>query len=172
MQSSDFERVSANINFDQDINSRLKAGVNISLGYNARNGVVSAASENANGRSGVITSAVLFSPVQGLTRFNDAEYDEDGRLVSLRSGDITNPNLLVNGNTNESNEIQSFGNVYVSYNIWDNLTFKSAVRANFYTSKGQAYFSERFGWGQTANGRAFTRANQGGGLTFEQSLVL
>ena len=170
VQSSDFERVSANLNFDQDINSKLKAGINLSLGFNARNGVVSAASENANGRSGVITSAVLFSPVQGITRFNDAEYDEDGRLVSLRSGDITNPNLLVNGNTNESNEIQSFGNVYVQYEILNGLRLKSAVRANFYTSKGQAYYSERFGWGQTANGRAFTRANQGGGLTFEQSL--
>ena len=170
VQSSDFERVSANLNFDQDINSRLKAGINLSLGFNTRNGVVSAATENANGRSGVITSSVLFSPVQGLTRFNDAEYDENGRLISLRSGDVTNPNLLVNGNSNESNEIQSFGNVYLSYGILKHLTFKSAVRANFYSSKGQAYYSERFGWGQTANGRAFTRANQGGGLTFEQSL--
>lgn len=170
VKSSDFERVSANLNFDQDINSRLKAGVNINLGFNSRNGVVSAASENANGRSGVITSAVLFSPVQGLTRYNDAEYDENGRVVSLRSGDVTNPNLLVNGNSNQNNELQSFGNVYMSYEILDNLRFKSSARGNFYANKGKAYFSERFGWGQTANGRAFTRNSQGGGLTFEQAL--
>ncbi len=170
IQSSDFERVSANLNFDQDINDRLKAGVNISLGANTRNGVVSAASENANGRNGIITSAILFSPVQGLTRFNDAEYDENGRLVSLRSGDINNPNLSLNGNTNQTREIQSFGNVFVSYRLARSLTFKSAIRANFYSSKGQAYYSERFGWGQTANGRAFTRANNSGGLTYEQSL--
>ena len=171
VQSSDFERVSANLNFDQNINSRLTAGVNVNLGLNSRNGVVSAASENANGRSGVITSAILFSPVQGLTRFNDAEYDENGRLISLRSGDVTNPNLLINGNSNESNEIQSFGNVFVSYKLLDFLTIKSAIRANYYSNKGQAYYSERFGWGQTANGRAFTRSNQGGGVTFEQSLI-
>jgi len=170
VQTSDFERVSANLNFDQDISDRLKAGVNVSLGANSRNGVVTAATENANGRNGIITSAILFSPVQGLTRYSDAEYDENGRLLSLRSGDINNPNLSVNGNTNQSNEIQSFGNAFVSYRLLDNLTFKSSVRANFYSSKGQAYYSERFGWGKTANGRAFTRANQGGGLTFEQTL--
>lgn len=170
VQTSDFERVSANLNFDQDVSDRLKAGVNVSLGANSRNGVVTAATENANGRNGIITSAILFSPVQGLTRYSDAEYDENGRLLSLRSGDINNPNLSVNGNSNQSNEIQSFGNAFVSYRLLDNLTFKSSVRANFYSSKGQAYYSERFGWGQTANGRAFTRANQGGGLTFEQTL--
>jgi len=170
VETSAFERLTLNMNVDQKIGERVNAGISLNIGNNRRAGVVSAASENANGRNGVITSAILFSPVQGLTRYNDAEYDENGRLVTLRSGDITNPFLLINGNTNDTREIQAFGNAFASYRITDDIKFKSSVRGNLYSSKGKSYFSERFGWGRTANGRAFSRSNLSEGITFEQQL--
>ncbi len=170
IKSSDFERYSSNIRLDQKISDRFKGGINLNFGYTKANGVVSAANENANGRSGIVTNSVLFSPVQGITKYDNAEYDEDGRIVSLRSGDITNPNKNLSENTSLGRSFNSFGNVYLQYEIADGLTFKTSLRGNVYSSKGKAYFSEKFGWGQSANGRAFINNSQGSGITSEQNL--
>lgn len=170
IKTSNFERFSGSLRLDQNIGNKIKAGANLNAGYNSTGGVVSAASENANGRSGIVTNAVLFGPVQGLTRYNDAEYDEDGRLISLRGGDISNPTLILNNDINTGTAYNIFGNVYAQYDILDNLTFKSSIRLSSFGGKNKRYFSEKFGWGQTTNGRAYIGNFQGNGLTTEQNL--
>lgn len=170
VKSSDFERYSGNLRLDQNVTLKLKSGVSITAGFNKRNGIVSASSSSSNGRSGVLTSAILFAPVQGDTQFAGAEYDEDGMLISLRDDDISNPSLMLNGNTNTSTEFQSFGSVYLSYELLEGLTLKSTISANVWASRGKAYFSEEFGWGKTAGGRAFYRTSQGTGIINENSL--
>ncbi|ADV49751.1 TonB-dependent receptor [Cellulophaga algicola DSM 14237] len=170
VKTSNFERYSGNLNINQNISDKLKAGMNINLGITKNSGIVSAASENGNGRNGIITSAVLFSPVQGIRAYEGAEYDENGRLISVRDGDITNPLAMLEYNTNNRNSFQSFGSVFLQYNITDDLTFKTSVRGNISASKGNAYFSEKISWGRTANGRAFLSTNMGTGLITEQNL--
>jgi len=170
IKSTKFDRLTGNLRLDQNVTEKLKAGVNVNVGFTTTGGVVSAASENANGRSGIVTNSVLFSPAQGLTRYGDAEYDEDGRILSLRSGDISNPNRILQDNINRGKSVQSFGNVYLQYEIANGFTFKSSLRANIFQSKGQAYYSEKFGWGRSTNGRAFTNNSQGTGFTSEQNL--
>jgi len=171
IKTTDFERYNTSLRLNQKLSSRLKAGINMNVGYTQSSGVVTAASSNANGQSGIVTNAVLFSPVQGLSRYNDAEYDEDGRILSLRSGDVVNPNRLLQDNKNRSLRFNSFGNVYVEYQIAKGLTFRSSIRGNFGANKGQAYMSEKFGWGQSAGGRAFTNLSNNLGLTIEQVLT-
>jgi len=170
IKSSKFERYNGNLRIDQNINDWLKAGINVNFGYTKTGGVVTAATENANGRSGLLTNAILFSPVQGLTRYTDAEYDENGRLVSLRDGDVTNPLFQLEGNTNKRNQFQSFGGAYIQFNITKDLTFRSEINGRLSAAKGQGYFSERFGWGKTANGRAFVSNNLGTGMITVQNL--
>ncbi|WNH11966.1 SusC/RagA family TonB-linked outer membrane protein [Thalassobellus suaedae] len=170
IKTSSFERYNGNLRLDQNIGERIKVGVNANMGFNNTGGVVSAASENANGRSGIITNAVLFSPVQGLTRYGDAEYDDDGRLISLRSGDISNPNVILESDINSGTQHNIYGNVYVQYKIANGLTFKSSLRLNTFGGKNKRYFSEKYGWGRSANGRAFVGTFQGQGITSEQNL--
>lgn len=170
IKTTDFERYNASLRLNQNISKKLRAGVNLNMGFTQSTGVVTSASSNANGQSGIITNSVLFSPVQGLTRYDDAEYDEDGRILSLRSGDVINPNRLLEGNTNRSLRFNSFGNVYLEYQIADGLKFTSSLRGNFGSSKGQAYFSEKFGYGQSVGGRAFTNNSTNVGITTEQNL--
>jgi len=170
IKTSDYERYNLNLRLDQNVTDRLKAGMNINLGITERGGVVSASNENANGRAGIVTNSILFSPVQGLTRYDDAEYDSNGRLISLRGGDIVNPNRTLEGNINRGNGINSFGSVYLEYKISDGLKFKSSIRGNVFNNKGEAYFSGEFGWGQFTNGRAFVNFAQGSGLITEQNL--
>lgn len=170
IKTSDYERYNLNLRLDQNITDKLKAGMNLNFGFTKRNGVVSAAGENANGRAGIVTSSILFSPVQGLTRLPGAQYDEDGRLVTLRDGDVTNPSRTLEGNINKGKGINSFGSVYLEYKLSDALKFKSSIRGHTYNNKGQAYFSGDFGWGSFTNGRAFTNFSQGSGIITEQNL--
>ncbi|GEC72511.1 TonB-linked outer membrane protein, SusC/RagA family [Flavobacterium flevense] len=170
IKTSDFERYNGNLSLDQTINDKLKTGMNIGLGYNKTGGVVSSATENANGRSGIVTNAVLFAPVQGLKRFSDAEYDEDGRLVSLRGGDISNPNYILENDINNGTAYNVYGNIYLEYKILRGLSFKSSLRMNTFGGKNKRYFSEKYGWGKSANGRAFLGTFQGQGITTEQNL--
>jgi len=170
IRTSDYERYNLNLRLDLNVTDKIKAGMNLNMGYQKRNGVVSAANENANGRAGIVTNSILFSPAQGLTRFNDAEYDDEGRLLSLRGGDIVNPNRTLEGNINKGRGVNAFGSVYLEYKISDALKFKSSVRGNVFNNKGQAFFSGDFGWGQFTNGRAYTSVAQGTGLITEQNL--
>ncbi|RKR14555.1 TonB-linked SusC/RagA family outer membrane protein [Maribacter vaceletii] len=168
--NTNFERYNASLRLDQNISDKIKAGVNVNLGIVNNNGIVSAATSNANGRNGIITNTLLFSPVQGITQYEDAEYDENGLILSLRDGDIVNPIRRLQDDKNESVRFNTFGNVYVQYQIADGLTFKSSIRGNFNTTKGKAYFTEKFGWGKIVGGRAFINTSQGSGITTEQNL--
>lgn len=170
VKTSDFERYNGNLNINQNISDKLKAGMNLNLGINKNSGIVNAANENGNGRNGIITSAILFTPVQGINRYDDAEYDENGRIISVRDGDITNPLATLEFNSNNRTAFQSFGSVYIQYTLADGLTFKSSVRGNISSTKGTAYFSEKISWGRTANGRAFVNNNMGTGIITEQNL--
>lgn len=169
--NSDYERFSGNIRVDQNISNKLKSGISMNSSYTNNNGIVSAATENANGRSGVITSALLFSPAQSAMRYTDAEYDENGRMISIRNGDITRPDLILAKNSNNATALSTFGNVYVSYRLTNELTFQSSLRGSAYFSKGKAYYSEEIGWGKSGNGRAFVNFNNSMSLTAEQSLT-
>lgn len=171
IKTSDFERYNGSLRLNQNLSDRFSAGMNINVGYTQSSGVVTAASSNANGRSGIVTNAILFSPVQGINNEDDAEYDEDGRIISLRGGDVVNPNRVLEGNTNRTIRFTSFGNVFLQYKIAGGLTFKTSIRGNFGANKSQAYFSEDFGFGQSVGGRAFTNNNNNTGITMEQNLT-
>lgn len=168
--NTNFERYNASLRLDQNISEKLKAGVNVNLGIVYNNGIVSAATSNANGRNGIITNTLLFSPVQGIVQYDDADYDEEGRILSLRDGDIVNPIRRLQEDKNESVRFNTFGNVYLQYQIAKGLTFKTSLRGNFNSSKGKAYFTEKFGWGKVVGGRAFINTSQGSGITTEQNL--
>lgn len=170
IKNSDFERYNLNLNVNQNITDKLKSGINVNLGITKRNGIVTAAGENANGRSALITNALAFAPVQGLTQDDSAQYDEDGRLVSVRGGDIINPTRQLEGDTNRGNGVQTFAGAFLEYQIFENLKFKSSLGGFANRNKGQAYFSEQYGWGASAGGRAFTNLNQSEGITVTHNL--
>jgi TonB-dependent starch-binding outer membrane protein SusC len=170
VKTSNSQKYNLNLNIDQNVGKRFKTGAMINMGFIKSSGIVSASAEDANGRSGVISNTLSFSPVQGLTRFPDAEYDAEGNLVSFRNGDFANPNRILKDNINRGKIFQTFGNMYLEYKISDHLKFKSTVGANLFLNKGEAYFTEQFGWSRTFGGVAFTRTGMAIGLRTEQNL--
>ncbi|WP_298484959.1 TonB-dependent receptor [uncultured Maribacter sp.] len=171
VKNTDFERYNINLNVTQNLGKKVKAGVTSNISISNRSGIVSAAGSDSNGQSGIVTSALLFSPVQGLTRYDDAEYDENGLLLTLRSGDITNPVRRLEGDTNTGNTLGYTGSAYLSYEIAKNLTFRTSISGNYNKTKNKSYFNENFGWGKSANGRAFVGQSEFAGLTTTQNFT-
>lgn len=171
IKTSDYERYSGNLNVRQNINEKLQAGVNINLGITKSSGVVSAANAGLAGRSGLLTNATLFRPVLGRRQpGDDAEFDEDGNIVSLRNGEFVNPVLRLESDSNERKAFRSFGSVFLQYNITDNLSFKSSLRGSVGSNKTEQYFSEDVGYGKLTNGRAIVNNVVTSGLIMEQNL--
>jgi TonB-dependent starch-binding outer membrane protein SusC len=170
VKTSESQKYNLNLNVEQNVGARFKTGAMINMGFTKSSGIVSASTEDANGRSGVISNALAFSPVQGLTRFADAEYDAEGNLVSFRNGDFANPNRILNENINRGKIFQTFGNMHLEYKISEHFKFKSTVGANLFLNKGESYFTEQFGWSKTFGGVAFTRTGMSIGLRTEQNL--
>ncbi|WP_298487881.1 TonB-dependent receptor [uncultured Maribacter sp.] len=163
VENSSFERFSTNLRVDQNVTSKLKAGLSINTGFTKNSGVVSASSSNGGGQNGLLTGALLYAPVQG--PYNEefvegAEFDERGRIISLRNGDIVNPKITLFGDTNIRNEFQAFAQSYLSYKLMEGLTAKATLGGSIWSSRGKAYYSEKYGWGASAGGRAFYQHSQ------------
>ncbi|MEM6321260.1 MAG: TonB-dependent receptor, partial [Bacteroidota bacterium] len=160
INTSFFERYSGNLKINQKITDKLSGGININIGFSQRGGVISASTESRNGRNGLLTNVSLFSPVQGLRRRGEAEYDENGILLSDRDGDIVNPEKLVNETLNTNNEFNSFGGAFLSFEPIEGLALRTSFSGNLYAYRGKAWYPGDFGWGQATNGRAIIGSNQ------------
>jgi TonB-linked SusC/RagA family outer membrane protein len=164
VENSNFERLSASLRVDQTVSSKIKAGISINAGFTKNSGVVSASSSDGGGQSGLLTSALLYAPVQGPYNaefVEGAEFDERGRVISLRNGDVINPKVTLFGDTNIRREFQTFAQAYLSYKIANGLTAKTTIGGSIWSSRGKAYYSEKYGWGASAGGRAFYQHSQG-----------
>ncbi|TGV01850.1 SusC/RagA family TonB-linked outer membrane protein [Flavivirga rizhaonensis] len=164
VENSDFERFSTNLRVDQTISDKLKAGISINAGFTKNSGVVSASSSDGGGQNGLLTGALLYAPVQGPYNaefVEGAQFDDRGRVVSLRNGDVVNPTITLFGDSNLRRDFQTFAQTYLSYKVMDGLTAKATIGGSIYSSRGKAYYSEQYGWGLSAGGRAFYQHNQG-----------
>ena len=168
LEGSFYKRYSSNIRLDADLANRLKGGVNVNIGLARRGGPVTA--NGTNNRSGVLTNLLLFSPVQGRVRYDDAEYDEDGILISARGGDIFNPERQIETTHNFGDVVNGFANTYLAYGITDKLELKTTFGGNIYYSNNEAVYPNNFGWSRAQGGLAFTGTFRGIGWINENTL--
>ncbi|WNJ20068.1 TonB-dependent receptor [Pontibacter sp. G13] len=169
VDKSRFQRLYGNMKLNQQINKKFKSGLNINMGYTKRNGVVTAAAESRT-RNGVLTNVLLFSPVQGVQRRPEAQYDENGLLIADRDGEVTNPEVLINNTTNVNNNMQAFGNAFLEFQPIKGLVFRSTFGGNISNYRGKAWYPGDFGWGRATNGRAIVGTNQNVGWLNENTL--
>ncbi len=119
--NSDFEKLTFLSNIDAQATEKLKLGMNLFGSRGTQNGVLTQSTgETANGGGDdVIGLALRFSPDSGI-------YNEDGSFTQSNVGDgIENPWAVANELTNETKTDVFRINVYGSYDILDNLTFKT-----------------------------------------------
>jgi len=170
VETSRFKRYGGNLKVDQKVSDKLRVGITLNMGLTDRGGIISAASEGRQGRNGVITNITLFTPVQGRVRYQDAEYDENGLLLTTRDGDVVNPRSLVLNTLNSNRAFNTYSNVYAQYQILDGLTFKSSFGGTIWSWKGKAWYPSDFGWGRSVGGIGILGHRQSVGWLNENTL--
>jgi len=170
IETSEFGRIGGNLKLDHKVSDRITTGLNLNMGVTNRGGIISAASEGRNGRNGVITNMTLFSPVQGRVRYPEAQYDENGILLSTRDGDVLNPKSQIKANENTNQAFNAFANVYGQIELMEGLTFRSSFGTNIYTSKRKSWASSELGWGRNVNGIGVIVQDQNLGWLNENTL--
>jgi len=171
LNGSFYKRYSSNINVVQELANNLHAGININAGFIDRGGPVTAGG-NAGGsaQASVLTQAILFTPVQGRIRYDDAEYDENGVLISVRDGAAFNPEAQIARTHNFGNTVNGFGNAYLQYNFNDHITVKSSFGGNYYNANNEGVYPSDFGWSRQLGGIAFTGLFRGYGWLNENTV--
>ncbi|WP_020571029.1 SusC/RagA family TonB-linked outer membrane protein [Neolewinella persica] len=171
LEGSFYKRYSSNINVTQQLANKLSAGININAGFIDRGGPVTAGGNaGSSAQASVLTQALLFTPVQGRIRFADAEYDEDGVLISVRDGAAFNPEAQIQRTHNFGNTVNGFGNAYLQYDLDDHLTIKSSFGGNYFNSNNEGVYPSDFGWSAQLNGIAFTGLFRGYGWLNENTI--
>lgn len=171
LKGSFYKRYSSNINVVQELANNLHAGINLNAGFIDRGGPVTAGgSSGGSAQSSILTQSLLFTPVQGRIRYDDAEYDENGILLSVRDASAFNPEAQIERTHNFGNTINGFGNAYLEYQFNDQVTIKSSFGGNYYNINNEGVYPSDFGWSRQLNGIAFTGLFRGYGWLNENTI--
>ncbi|MCP9235843.1 TonB-dependent receptor [Lewinella sp. JB7] len=171
LEGSYFKRYTANLNVSQELANNLYAGINLNAGFIDRGGPITAsASVGSSARASVLTQVNLFPQVQGRIRYAEAEYDEEGLLISIRDGDASNPETRIEKTHNFSTQINGFANTYLEYHFSDHLSVKSTFGGRFYNVNSEGVYPSDFGWSRSLGGVAFTSLNRSAGWLNENTV--
>src|SRR5690606_37890814 len=114
---SGYKRGNFRINLDQTINSRLNAGLNLTLRRSKTDRI------DAGSNSGIVSAAIIKSPAVPL-------YLEDGTLNPNDPYIATsnNPSLMAQAITNYAFNIRAIGHVFLNLELFDGLNLRSSLR--------------------------------------------
>lgn len=154
IKGSDFNRYSLKANVDGNINSWLKAGVNLygayTTGSNARTEV------NGNAGGGVVSAALNYSPTFPVYNSAGTYYTNTG---SINGYAVDNPVALVNEWTDRDRGVRVLANTFLEFKILNGLTFKTTLGSDISSAKSNVY-ATRFLTAGTGNGSASVSNNQ------------
>lgn len=154
IKGSDFNRYSLKANVDGNINSWLKAGVNLysayTTGSNARTEV------NGNAGGGVVSAALNYSPTFPVYNSAGTYYTNTG---SINGYAVDNPVALVNEWTDRDRGVRVLANTFLEFKILNGLTFKTTLGSDISSVKSNVY-ATRFLTAGTGNGSASVSNNQ------------
>lgn len=131
--NSEFERISFLSNVDAQLTDKLKMGMNIFVSRDNKDGVpTQSTGDTANGGGDdVVSSSFRFAPDLGILDANGQN------TINSVGDDIDNPYAVATESINETKTDNSRVNLYLSYDIIEDLTFK--------TTFGYSTTNETFG---------------------------
>jgi TonB-linked SusC/RagA family outer membrane protein len=156
--NSGFDRFNFKVNFDQEVSSRFRMGVNLNTSRSHTNGSVR--SELGAGSSGTVIGALVQIPTIPV-------YNADGTYaVNTFATNFDNPV----GNLRESNNnaivYQAIGNLFGELDILKNLKLRSSIGLDFRTQTENTFISRNYpslalpGVDPSLRGSARTATNQ------------
>jgi TonB-linked SusC/RagA family outer membrane protein len=157
--NSGFDRFNFKVNFDQEVSSRFRMGINLNTSRSHTNGSVR--SELGAGSSGTVIGALTQIPTIPV-------YNPDGVTYAVNSFATNFDNPV--GNLRESNNnaivYQAIGNLFGELDILKNLKLRSSIGLDFRTQTENTFVSRNYpslalpGVDPSQRGSARTATNQ------------
>ncbi|WP_198175239.1 SusC/RagA family TonB-linked outer membrane protein [Spirosoma telluris] len=132
--NSNFKRYTLRANLDNNLTSRLKAGLTMqgafTTGNNAKTDV------DGNGGGGVTSSALSYAPNFPIYNADGSYYKNTG---ALNGYGVDNPLAVANEITNVGTTIRLLANAYLDYTIIDGLNFRTSFGTDLQSVKTNSY---------------------------------
>ena len=171
IEKSNFKRYSLRVNLEVDLNERTRVGLNLAPSYVVSDKVPAGSPYFAR-PPGIVYSAIVhapfvnpYNPDGSINQLNNQSYllTPEGQTTSLTSA--SNPLAIIEAIDDQLNQNRTFGNIFLEYDIMENLTFKSYFgvdinnyKRNFYRASSLLYRTARTGetYGQTASSESLS----------------
>ena len=132
--NSNFKRYTLRANLDNNLTSRLKAGLTMQGAYTSGNNAKTEV--DGNGGGGVTSSALSYAPNFPVYNADGSYYKNTG---ALNGYGVDNPLAVANEITNTTATIRLLANTYLDYTIMDGLTVRTSFGADLQNSKTNNY---------------------------------
>nr|WP_321229698.1 TonB-dependent receptor [uncultured Psychroserpens sp.] len=138
---TDYQRINARVNVDHQLSDKVKIGTSIGLTYAKTNRVESDQTLHGPLPNGISTPAIY------------SVYNEDGSYN--QSGPYSNAVSIANEAINENFSYRTNSNIYLDYEIFEDLTFSTKWGIDFLNFREHAYESTKTVQGAKYNGLGF-----------------
>lgn len=132
IRNTDFNRYSARINLQSDVNSRLKIGLNATGSYMKDHFVANGFGTNEG--AGAMYAAFNFDPTY-------AVMDEDGKYILSPLHTIDNPVAITEGMRSHSDSYRILASAYADYTIIEGLNAKINMGTDFMNESRKSFVS-------------------------------
>jgi TonB-linked SusC/RagA family outer membrane protein len=137
---NDFKRLSARINLDHDINSRLKIGFNMGLSRTIANRV------SLDNQFATPMQIVALSPITPLR-------NADGEINDRPVATYYNPLIELGNKKFLTTGFRNIGSTYLAYNIAKGLTFRTELGFDILNQDEDLFYGVKTEVGQSVNGQ-------------------
>ena len=142
--NTNFKRYSVRVNYDRDVSSKFKIGINTTGSYSTSQGAANNTSGSNLSSPNLITSIINSSPIVPIKN-TDGSYNLNNPYLATPD----NPILDITAVTNKTNITRTLGNFFGEYTIIPGLKAKVSLGADLINTK-QDYYAPS----NTANGYA------------------
>lgn len=171
IEKSNFKRYSLRVNLEVDLNERTRVGLNLAPSYTSSDKVPGGSPYFAR-PPGIVYSAIVHAPFVepynadgSINQLNNQSYilTPEGQTTSFTSA--SNPLAIIEAIDDELNQNRTFGNLFLEYDITNDLTFKSYFgidvnnyKRNFYRASSLLYRTATSGetYGQSSSSNSLS----------------
>ena len=152
--NSHFERYSARLNLETDINDRLKLVGRFSTNYTKYSGPFSGG--NTGYFAGIIFSALRYRPIipEDSDKYTDPAFNDPSTLGTDDNLAVTNPVRYANDLIRDYSRLNNHFDASADWEIIKGLTFRTLVGADFIYNQNLRYYPKTTAIGNFYQGRA------------------
>jgi len=161
IRNTDFERYSARINLQSDVNSRLKIGLNATGSYMKDHFVANGFGVNESG--GAMYSAYNFDPTLGVM-------DDEGNYITSPLLTIDNPVAITEGMRSTSDSYRFLASAYGEYTLMEGLSAKLNLGTDFMNESRKSFVSSLTKVGKNNGGLAANQNSEKSNYLIEGTL--